>query len=660
MITSKKRENVENPFYKMSGTLTLMQQASKMLEPNKGTLTTLLNGSWIECKDNAEKRALFFCIVFSLGDIQNREHNIFSKKGIKPDQGGNSLRKTFLYCLEWMHKNVYEQFYNFLPVYGEYYNLGANTMYHILWTDRFKGTVKEVFKVVVDVDRLTDYIASVLKNPKTTENEKKLWAKWLWHIPTGRRRRKIIVTDDNLAYMRKKHDVNVKTGDVIRRTSEKQKDTVEKDTYAKKCIKVLSEKMGWEIEQKDGYTNFSGYRAFRSPYLEDNESTMFSSQRICELTEIELLDWFDQLPSGARYNVQRRLCEKSGDNLVTRGKWISKKGEDIGKTYLTWVQAKEDAQDKLRNLSEDDKSSMDEKELKTLTKQAKVNTGANTLMDVLVPFLSQQGDAKTLNVLAQSILDKIKIEVPVFCIVDTSASMGMNSFSRAEYKGTPIKAIDMAALAATTFLLKNPREELTDVMMKFSSTTKVITGGITTDVKGKNRFLPGKEVEVTKLIDPKQDFLANYRSISNLLKPSGATRFSVVADHLYDWAKSDGEEFFQIRKEQILEYPVFLVISDGDMNGDGNATETMRSFQHKMLQWFGWSGVVVVWDVKKESEEKSKFDNLENVVYYGSCNPGTVSQIFTNIDDLDIIDVYTPLLSLYRSNRYNFVKELVI
>ena len=39
---------------------------------------------------------------------------------------------------------------------------------------------------------------------------------------------------------------------------------------------------------------------------------------------------------------------------------------------------------------------------------------------------------------------------------------------------------------------------------------------------------------------------------------------------------------------------------------------------------------------------------------------GIINQIFTNIHDLDVIDVYQDLKSLHASNRYQIIKENVI
>ena len=37
-----------------------------------------------------------------------------------------------------------------------------------------------------------------------------------------------------------------------------------------------------------------------------------------------------------------------------------------------------------------------------------------------------------------------------------------------------------------------------------------------------------------------------------------------------------------------------------------------------------------------------------------------IEQMLSNFKDIDVFDVYTPLLSIYRSNRYELVRNNVI
>lgn len=653
-----------NIFYRYSASLALLQQVSKMIDkPSKSVVMNYLTAAWKECSGNLESRKMFWSVVFSFGDVVNREHNIFRKKGIKNvDQGGNSLRKVFMYCLEWMNINTPEQLYSFFPVLGEYYNLGAMTMFNIIWTDRFKGNVLEHYQIDIDKDRLTSYIAGILSDSKTSESDLKLWAKWLWRVPTGQvRTHKRVITDKGLKSMQRKYNnTSLKVGNIALVSSPKQSKTLQKDREILECIKLLSEKMGWLVKSYKTNILYSGYKSFRSKYLGDTEAHLFSSQKIKEFSMNEFIDWIDVQPSSARFRVQKRLFESVDGKLVSRKKWFNNQGTDMATFYDKWLADKEVAQNNLRSLTTEEKETLakeDPKVLREIEKKAKVNTGAETILDNIAKLLSG-GDKATTNVVCQSILDKVKIQVPVLVIADTSSSMSHNTVT---HKGITFKARDMAAIATTIFMYKNPSETAKDLLITFSSTSRVLHDGAKgVFTGGSNRFLQGTNIDVVKLIDRTEDFLSNYARIGKYVNANGATHFSAVCDLLDSWVKED-ENLLAHRREMVNQYPVILVVSDGDLNDDYTAKASMEKFQSKMREWFGWDGVIVVWDVQtaQVAQSQSKFEGIPNVMYYGGCNPGILNQIFTSIDDLDVIDVYTPLLSMYRSNRYEPVRKLV-
>lgn len=661
MIQTKAQKMVEeNPFYGMSQTLNLGQQLSKLGDnATQAHVNSYLNSAWVEAKSSKEKRELFFIIIFTLGDIANREHNIFKKKGIKNvDGGGTSARKIFLFALQWVITNVPDQFYAFLPIIGEYYNLDG-MMFYELKTDRYKGTVKEILKLNVDMGKVTDYIASVLKNPRTTENEKKLWAKWLWHIPTVKRQKKFVVTEIGLKSVRKKYGSEYNVGDTVKGTREKQVQTKAKDSWTLNNIHMLSEKMGWETVKHPNNVNYVGYRAFKKQYLADSEATMFSSQKIKELDQTELVNWFNQLPSGARFRTQTRLLEKDGTKLKSRNKWITNKGLNIGDVFLGWMTMKEVAQQELRNLTKEDKEKLlkeDPKKLKQMEKAAKVNTGAETLLDVVAKFFNASYSSRDVDLVADSLLNQMKSELPVMIVGDISGSMASGSI---EHKDVRFSAQRMLQLLATMFLLKNPDEDMSQMFVRFDNTAEVITSGQLAATQGSNRFMSTSSNVVSQLVDKTKPFSWNYNNIGKYTIARGGTNFSSVATGLKQWVDSDASMRSQ-RIEWINKYQVILVVSDGDMNSHPSAAQSMAAFQQNMRQWFGWEGVVVVWDVAQvERNGSSKFDGLPNVIYYTGVNTSVVNTIFTKIHDLDIIDVYTVLKSLHLSNRYEPVKELV-
>jgi hypothetical protein len=651
-----------NPFYKYSASLNLLQQVSKMTSnPNRVTVTKHLNDAWAECQGTLEGRQMFWSVVMSFGDITNREHNLFRKKKMKNvDQGGNSLRKVFLYCLEWMSKNHSTQFYKFLPILGEYYNLGAMTMFNIVWTDRFKGNAVDSVKITIDKDKLTDYIAQVLSNAHTLDVERKLWAKWLWRIPTsGKRTHNRTVTEKGLISMQKKFGPDVKVGTVVKVSSNKQGFTRAKDKEILECITLLSNKMGWYIKTYEHNQNFVGYKKFRSTWLEETEAHLFSSQKIRAFGENEFIDWIDVQPSGARYNVQRRLFNSVNGKLVSTGKWINHQGIDIAVFYQKWLDDKEIAQKNLRSLTDEEKAQLKKESpdvLKKIEKQAKVNTGAETLLDNVAKLFSG-GDAQSLDVVCHSILSKVKIEVPVMVTVDTSSSMSSRS---CVHNGISFSACDMARLAATTFMLKNPDPDLTDMFINYESDARVIVKGGNAERGSRNSFMTTNSVKVDWVTDKTKSFLENYRNVCSLLPASGGTtRICAIAEELKRWVEQDPAYRLQ-RIDQVMKYKVFLVISDGDFNNAGSPAQSLMQFKQHMLQWFGWDGLVVVWDVKAGGiDQGNKFESIPNVIHYGGVNAGILNQIFCNISDYQLIDIYTPLQSIYKSNRYEPVRQLV-
>lgn len=663
LAPQKKVEGSENPFYKMTQTLNLFREIPKLGDKTtEQVINSLLNNAWEECKVSKEKKQLFYILFFSIGDITNREHNIFKKAKIKnPDNGGFSQRKSFQYALKWLHNKDKGLFYKLLPLMGEYYNIGASTMLYTLKTDRYKGNIQEIFKIDdIDVDALTDYISIVLKDTRTTDNEKTLWAKWLWTIPSGKnRQRKMTITEIGA----KKYK-DYKVGDIVTKYTSKQVATLSKDSWVHSCIKMLSDKMGWTTVKHKNNIQYSGYSQFRSQYLANTEAVLFSTKRILEFDKTQLLEWINQLPSGARWRVQCRVVDKEGSKLKANNKWVTKNGTNIGEVYLEWLSIKDKAQDELRQLSKAEKEKLKKEnpsKLKDMEKAAKVNVGATTFLDVMANCF-KGGTAQEIDTAAQSLLDKMDLKVPVMVCVDTSGSMSNSSIT---HNGVNFTSIQLARLATTLFLLKNPKEELQDMCIRFDSDAQVITTGLNAEISGGNRYMSTSQKKIEWLVDNKKSFSENLSNISSLLPtPGGATNFNLISNRLKDWvdsAPSSAEK--AVRIEMINEYPVFLLISDGDLNGYGSPASTMRDFQRNMSNWFGWEGLVVVWDTKVSgwgsNSDTNKFEGLDNVMYFGGTNIAIINQIFTNISDLETIDIYTPLRSLFESNRYIPIKAIV-
>lgn len=629
----------QNPFYGKKELLVLSQSLSKgVLTPSQ--INNLLTTAWDESKKDKTLREMFFTVVFACGDVSNREHNIFRKEGVKnPDKGGSASRKNFIYCLQWLYKNVPEQYFKFLSIIPEYTNY-ENVLYYQLRTDRIKGRITENVSIGTDakfIDEVTTYLASKISSPKTNAMEHQLIAKFL-RKPRFSSRKKVS-----------------KKGIVGRRKLKPE--TIAKELFEFKVAEALSKKLGWEIKTFDANTRFVGLEGYKAAHNRTSEAYLFSSKQILNYDEPMFHEWLNTLPSGARYNVQRRLLDGKGKS---KNKWIGKYG-DLASFYDNWVLAKDMAASKVRELEkkasvQENLSDEDKLELAKAKKESKMNTGAITITDMLVEAMQNRGKAKELDVIMDNLLRKINIDVPVLTIVDVSGSM---SSRYANIKGVRISAKAMAELAATVMLLKNPDPELSNILIKFDSKCEIMVQGEEIPATTRrNRFTSSATKTVSTLVDKAKPFSENLTNIASLLNGGGSTDLSTLTRRLKEWTEEDPSQTTQ-RKEMILKYPVFLVISDGDLNSYGGAESSLKKVQMEMRQWFGWEGVIVVWDVK-ETETGAKFDNMENIIYYPFTNPQVIDQIFSKIDDIDVIDIYTSLKGLYQSNRYQPVRSLTI
>lgn len=659
-VVNKKMSRIidENPFYKMQATLDLFQQGNKLSDTaTQAQVYAYLDNAWKECTSKVKKQ-LFFSLVFSLGDLQNREHNVFRKKGIKtPDQGGQSKRKVFMFCLKWMLERVPTQFYTFLPIVGEYYNLGG-IMFYELKTDRWKGNLKEVIHLPIDIDVVTTHIAGVLRSSIITDNERTLWARWLPHVPSSHRMRKYVITEKNVkAFKKNGHDVEV--GGVMKVKKNKKEHTLTKDAWILDFIKQISDKMGWKVTKFKGNVSFEGYRQFRKKYLSETEAALFSSGNITKMDKTQFYAWLDKQPSGARHRVACRLVSKDkGGKLATRDKWKLDTGENMGQLYMDWLNSKTKHQEKLASLSVEEKKAMAPTELKELQKAAKVNVAGDTLLDLVAEIASKKISGQEMDTKAFSMLEKMTIGVPVLVVSDISGSMGGSSV---EHKGMRFTANAMCQLATTVFLLKNPDADAGEFFIRFGTKAEVIVSGQQADKQGVNRFMGRQAAKVGTLIDKTKPFSYNLASVSTYIgTPDGSTQLSSIPVALKAWV-DETEEFKSQKIEMICKYPVILVMSDGEFNNSRTPSSSFLEFQNNMRQWFGWEGVTVVWDVKEAGYgDGKKFDNIPNIMYFGGTNMGVLDQIFRNIHDMDVIDAYLPLKAFYNSNRYDPVKELVL
>lgn len=101
----------------------------------------------------------------------------------------------------------------------------------------------------------------------------------------------------------------------------------------------------------------------------------------------------------------------------------------------------------------------------------------------------------------------------------------------------------------------------------------------------------------------------------------------------------------------------------GEWNNLRSPEASINDFMRKCEIYFDFKPFIVAIDVVKNYElhtiKAEQFSGINNFMYIPS-NPAQIEQFLTNFKDMEIFDVYTPLQSLYRSNRYSIVRENVL
>lgn len=102
----------------------------------------------------------------------------------------------------------------------------------------------------------------------------------------------------------------------------------------------------------------------------------------------------------------------------------------------------------------------------------------------------------------------------------------------------------------------------------------------------------------------------------------------------------------------------------GEFNSMYSPEASMNDFFRKCEKYFGFRPYVVLMDIcvdpwwgrRPEDLKADRFSGIDNMIYIPS-NPAMIEQFLCNFKDMDVFDIYTPLLSMYRSNRYELVRQ---
>ena len=607
MIQVKLNKSNDNPFYGLRNCLKLFQSVGNTID------ASLLDACWSEVRGNKEHKQMFFSLLFSIGDITARQHNIF--KGVKKDSGGNANREGFQVVLDWMWNKHQAQFVKFLEagLFNEY------TCFDLLFRNRVQTKGSRVIRIhnLFAEAKYREVIANYLYKVINGNNpfNKTLVAKFL-----------------TLPRVSKRSGHNK----MLPETKKVMEDKV-------KLLIMLSELMGWEYEVNENYANFKGYRKWRKDYNGDLESVLFSTGKINEFDKQSFIDWFDKLPSQARFRVKNRI-------LYSKIKDTEKDKYSKFQPWLAeWEKYKESKQAEQRVLEEKVRQGQateeDKIKLKKVAKQAKVNTGATNFKELYNSICNGNVDKLKL----ETFMTKVNLPYNSLVIIDDSGSM----------RGKPF---NFATFLASVCLCKNPDDDGRNLLGFFNTNSHWHTC-IDRKNNSVNSFIRSETVKVkqTPFVDPKKSFCENYQSIRNFCNAvfqGGGTSISKIPDDLHRECQKNPQIL-----DALKNYPVWTIISDGEWNSLWSPEAPMNDFMMKCQRYFGFKPYIVAIDVDGgwgfRSASINRFEGIENMIYI-PANVAQIEQFLTNFKDMDIMDVYTPLQSLFRSNRYDIVRENVL
>jgi hypothetical protein len=209
-------------------------------------------------------------------------------------------------------------------------------------------------------------------------------------------------------------------------------------------------------------------------------------------------------------------------------------------------------------------------------------------------------------------------------------------------------------------MVKNPDDDARNLVGMFSGESRFYSY-IDAQATTTNSLLRSTvaKTKAQPFVDPKLSFLDNYKRISSFLasKFQGyQTDLSCIPKGLAAACAGHPEI-----KDAIRNYPVWTILSDGMFNHMYSPEASMNDFFRQCEQFFGFRPYVILMDVTGADGPSAKagaerFSGIDNMMYIPS-NPAMIEQFLTNFKDMDVFDVYTPLLSMFRSSRYELVRK---
>lgn len=603
MVEVKLNKSNNNPFYGLHNCLRLFQSVGNVITES------MLDSAWGEVKGDKEKRELFFSLLFSVGDITARQHNIFN--GVKKDTGGNANREGFYTIFCWLKDNHKEQFVKFLNagLFNEY------QCFDTLFRSRVQTKGAKVLKVYdIFADKwyrteLVKYVYAVING--NNPFNKLLIAKFLT-VPR-----------------------------LSKRVGHKQMLPQTRQVMENKTTFLieLSRLMGWEYEVKGAYANFKGYRAWRKQYNGSLESVLFSTGKITEFDKTQFIDWLDKLPSQARFRVKNRVLYSKVKDTETL-KWSK-----LSEWFKEWEEYKTKKQAEQRVLEEKVRQGQatteDVERLEEVKKQAKVNVGATSFNELYDQIMQGKVDALKLESFIQN---KVNLPYNSLVIIDDSGSMSGSPFA-------------FASFLAAVCLVKNPDDDGRNLLGFFGRDTRFYSY-IDKEASSTPNSLIRRSVAKSvhePFVDPTKSFMENYKRINSFCQATfegGWTDISSLIESMERALKS-APQLVDVLKS----YPVWTIISDGEWNNLPSPEASINDLLRQCERVLGFKPFIVAIDITRGrfGINANRFSGIDNMIYIPS-NPAQIEQFLTNFRDMDIFDVYTPLQSLYRSNRYELVR----
>lgn len=600
----------QNPFYGMRNTLELFQVASKGAAPS----TSIMSGAWGEA-DTDEKKALLVSILFFVGDVTSRQHNLFEGK---VDGGGNSQREVFRdTIIPFLVKNVAKTskakklgLMKLITEYTTMDNIFASRVKTTKKTDKVLSVVNMI--KVFGVESVAEYAADVIL--RGTTFEKICLSKFITRPRFSKRPGKTKMLKETTEVMATKAELLTKISDIV----------------------------GFVYEDKKSYIDFLGFYAWRKEFNMGFESVLFSTQVVKDLDREQFFKVLESSPSDARFRIRNKVM-------------FGEKWGPLKAWYTEWEQFKEAKQSEQRVLETKVANGVatesDVAKLGVVKKEAKVNVGAVAFTTLFKEIITGRVD----EIKIQPFLDRIKLPYNSLVFVDDSSSMD-SQYGYGNQLG--FTARQFAAFMATIVLSKNPDAEARDLLGLFSSNCRMFDG-ISSFNKAPNSLLAKNVVETAKtsLIDSEDTFLNNLRRMKSFLdsKTTGnGTNIGSIPDNLNAWAQGDSSKI-----EAIQKFPIWTLISDGNFNNLGHASSSLNDFMRKCENYFGFRPYLILIDVAGSSSQNiTQFSGIDNVMMVPP-NPANIEMLLTNFKDMDTYDVYTPLQSIYRSQRYAPIRSFI-